>query len=238
TPIGKVDSGQADEKSKAVATTATTESQADKAQASSAQNKQEQASKEPRGRASNDPRNRGAKASANTNDNSESKDELAANSAEMPEVSHSPATADVTESTVETQDASNDSVAEVFAEVIEAETEVEAEAEVETETQNAAAVESQNVVEEEASEKAPVTPTDKTNPPSEAVVEEAEEVKEEAKEPEPSTTTAPARAPGRASNDPREVKRRERENALRKQGVLIQPQSNSSQESSDGSSSS
>ena len=242
TPIGKVDSGQADEKSKAVATKATTESQADKAQASSAQNKQEQASKEPRGRASNDPRNRGAKASANTNDNSESKDELAANSAEMPEVSHSPATADVTESTVETQDASNDSVAEVVAEVMEAkaevEVEVEAEAEAETETQNAAAVESQNVVEEEASEKAPVTPTDKTNPPSEAVVEEAEEVKEEAKEPEPSTATAPARAPGRASNDPREVKRRERENALRKQGVLIQPQSNSSQESSDGSSSS
>ena len=111
-------------------------------------------------------------------------------------------------------------------------------AEAETETQNAAAVESQNVVEEEASEEAPVTPTDKTNTPSKAVVEEAEKVKEEAKEPEPSTATAPARAPGRASNDPREVKRRERENALRKQGVLIQPQSNSSQESSDGSSSS
>ena len=233
TPISKVDSGHADEKSKAVPAKATTEAQADKAQANSA--KQEQASKEPRGRASNDPRNRGAKASTNTNNNSESNDEIAANSAEMPEVSDSPTIAEVTQSTVETQSANNESIAEVVAEVMEAKVEVEVEAE--TETQDATAVASQNVVEEEAAEKAPETPEGKTNTSSKSVAKETEEVKEAAKEPEPSTVTAPARAPGRASNDPREVKRRERENALRKQGVLIQPQNSNSQESSDGSSS-
>ena len=80
--------------------------------------------------------------------------------------------------------------------------------------------------------------TDRLGTLSEALTEEVENVKEVG---EPQLSGEPAAAtkpPGRASNDPREVKRRGRENVLRNQGVSIQPRSGNSQDSTDGSSSS
>jgi hypothetical protein len=70
---------------------------------------------------------------------------------------------------------------------------------------------------------------------ADTLVEAVEEVEETVVDAEVPAATKP---PGRATNDPREVKRRDRENVLRKQGVLIQPQSSNSQSNTDGSSSS
>ena len=220
---------KANEKSK-VAVTQSTENQAEQAQTSSTN--QEQASTEPRERASNDPRNRGAKASPSENDNSQPQEELEASTMEMPEISNAKEAVDSAESIAETANAGLDGLVqesatdEVAKEVAENGEEIE--------TQKAAAGASPNAVTGKGPEEPPLANKEILNTPSDAVVKEAEDVKE-VKE---SETTTPARAPGRASNDPREVKRRGRETALRKQGVLIQPQSNNSQESNDGSSSS
>ena len=245
TAINKVEGDKANEKSKAVVAQTTAESQAEQAQASTA--KQEQANKEPRGRASNDPRNRGAKASASANDNSEPKQELEADTAKMSEISNVQEAHDVEQSAAPTTDAGNHKVTEesatveAVAEIAEANTATKNETEAEIEAQDTTTVASQNTDEKEAKEATPEVAKHRPSKPSKAVAEETEGAKE-VKEPEQNTTAAeapaPARAPGRASNDPREVKRRGRENALRKQGVLIQPSNNNSQESTDGSSSS
>ena len=213
-----------DEKSK-VTVIQTTENKTGQAQASST--KREQDTAEPRERASNDPRHRGAKASPSANDNSEPKEELDASTVEMPEISNTKKAVDAAENTVEPANARLNSLAENSA-IDKVVTEVP-ESGAEIETPKIAAVESPNAVTEEAL----LAPNEILSPPSDAIVKGDKEVTVD----EPETTT-PTRAPGRASNDPREVKRRGRENALRKQGVLIQPQSNNSQESSDGSSSS
>jgi hypothetical protein len=52
---------------------------------------------------------------------------------------------------------------------------------------------------------------------------------------EPESTSA---RPARAANDPREVRRREREDALRAQGVTINKPSKSRQDTTEGSNSS
>ena len=220
---------KANEKSK-VAVTQSTENQAEQAQTSSTN--QEQASTEPRERASNDPRNRGAKASPSENDNSQTQEELEASTVEMPEISNAEEAVDSAESITETANAGLDGLVQESA-TDEVAKEV-AENGAEIETQKAAAGASPNAVTGEGPEEPPLANNEILSAPSDAVVKEAEDVKK-VKE---SETTTPARAPGRASNDPREVKRRGRETALRKQGVLIQPQSNNSQESNDGSSSS
>jgi len=223
---------KSNEKSKAASktdieeiTAATTENQAE--QTDKRANKPARANAKPRGRASNDPRNRGAKndpASADSNDNNAPEDEPAT---DAEEISSSPEVKDVAEASVE-----------ISAETPKVETEV-TEIVSENDVKAVAAFAS---VEQDTENTAPgnaSTPaTDRLGTLSEAVTEEVENVKEVG---EPQLSGEPAaatRPPGRASNDPREVKRRGRENVLRKQGVLIQPQSGNSQDSTDGSSSS
>ena len=230
----KVGGGHSNEKSKAAPktdieeiTAATNENQAE--QTVKRANKPARANAKPRGRASNDPRNRGAKndpASADSNDNNAPEEELAT-SAE--EISSSPGVNGVAEASVKTsaETPKVEPVTEVTKTVSENNVEAEAaSAGVEQDTENTAPGD------------ASTPATDRLGTLSEALTEEVENVKEVG---EPQLSGEPAaatRPPGRASNDPREVKRRGRENVLRNQGVLIQPQSGNSQDSTDGSSSS
>ena len=229
-----VGGGHSNEKSKAAPktdieeiTAATNENQAE--QTVKRANKPARANAKPRGRASNDPRNRGAKndpASADSNDNNTPDEELAT-SAE--EISSSSGVNGVAEASVETsaETPKVEPVTEVTKTVSENNVEAEAaSAGVEQDTENTAPGDASSPA------------TDRLGTLSEAVTEEVENVKEVG---EPQLSGEPAaatRPPGRASNDPREVKRRGRENVLRNQGVLIQPQSGNSQDSTDGSSSS
>jgi|TARA_B110000971_G_C20035796_1_gene514076 ribonuclease E len=225
-------------------TAATTENQAEKTEKRS--NKPARANAKPRGRASNDPRNRGAKsdqASAESNDENAPEEELEASAAEVGSTHEAN---DIAETTVETPDASNGSQAQNHTQKEDSETAELATETTETESEgdtasDAASVEVEQDTVNAAPEAASMPASDRLGTLSDVVAETVADVKEveEVEEPQHSEEPAAAtRPPGRASNDPREVKRRGRENVLRKQGVLIQPQGSNSQGSTDGSSSS
>ncbi len=205
----------------------------------------------PRGRASNDPRNRGK----NNNQSREESSTIEEESAPVAEATV------VTPEPVETTD-SQGQTAEVnleVAEVAEVEDTQTSEA-TDTLAKDAEASESEAHEAHEAVEPDQVV---EDSPQADEVTEQVAEVETQsdtlvdtdasaadtarhdshlapADEPEVEAEDTPAatRPAGRASNDPREVKRREREDALRKQGVLIQPQTGGSQDNTDGSSSS
>jgi ribonuclease E len=246
----KVASAKTNDKTAVVITENPANSSESKAEKASSERAQ-RANRKPRGRASNDPRNRGAKKSqdsAESSDQTVSTEELETVSSELPEISSPLEVTDVPETAVVTavvtavadndgetqaQEASKTAEGAQNSVAVASETEV-AKTEVAQETTTVipevAASEPEKAAEAKTSE-------DKLSAgkAADTLVEAVEEVEETVVDAEVPAATKP---PGRATNDPREVKRRDRENVLRKQGVLIQPQSSNSQSNTDGSSSS
>ena len=239
--------GEAEGKLETQETSAEVRSQTAAAEQAVAESPTPQKETKPRGRAGNDPRNAGALA---TDDTSQTQ---ATELDENPELPTNPV-AEETEAqaaetalnneppaapTAEPSDSSDEIAENVMGS--EADDTSSAEDSAEASTDQAEAIE--NAIDAptvEADAKPEPTAEDNLSAPEEAqdTPAHAEIQPEPEPEPEPETgTEARSVRAGRASNDPREVKRRQREDALRQQGVAITA-TGESQDTTEGSRSS